>query len=162
MASLNNAILAWSKAPLRTTCVSDIVCKQTQAAGEAEVWTCATTYPLSASERSRASCLSRSSLCCLRSSLCLWLSTQELRNRSNSAWSQFNWCCSVESCFSKSSLSLQRQKEITGWRNRKKELIIRPHGWMAVSKLPLFNISKTRCEVQVNVKWSDSEGWSVF
>lgn len=164
MASVNNAILAWHKAPPRMTCVSDIACKQTQAAGEVEVQTCATTYPLSASDRSRASCLSRSSLCCRRSSLCLWLSTEELLKRSNSAWSQFNWCCRVESCFSKSSLSLERQKDGMGWRNRNKELIIRSHvcRWLSQSyHMPLFNVSRARCEVEA--RWSASrEGWTVF
>lgn len=135
MASVNNAMLAWWKAPPRTPCVSDIACKQTQAAGEVKVRTCATSYPLSASERSRASCLSRSSLCCRRSSLCLWLSTEELLKRSNSAWSEFNWCRRVESCFSKSSLSLEWQKGRTGWRNQVTCV------QMAVSKLPYGKFS---------------------
>lgn len=161
MASVNNVILAWRKASPRTTRVSDIACKQTQASGEVEVRTCATTYPLSASECSRASCLSRSSLCCRRSSLCLWLSTEELFKRSNSAWSQFNWCCRVESCFSKSSLSLEWQKDRKGWKNTNKELILGSHvyRWLSQSyHMPLYSVSRHRCEVKANVRWSASRG----
>lgn len=152
-------MLSWHgrKAPPRMTCVSDIACKQTQAAGEVEVRTCTTTYPLSASERSRASCLSRSSLCCRRSSLCLWLSTEELLKRSNSAWSEFNWRCRIESCFSKSSRSLVWQKDRTGCRKRNNVFVIRSHvhGWLSQSNhMPLFHASRTRCEVKAKVNSS--------
>ena len=128
------------------TCVTDLNSKHTELENNC-TWQdvccvitvpCAHLYPLWASVRWCASCISRSSLCRQKRSLCLWRSRDELR----SSW---HWestsCCSPESSFSRFAFSLQDTKKEKGQGKEN-------------AKIPSWTTTKTQDKIRINLLYN--------